>query len=167
MLRPIHILYLVVLKTGVQILQLPPISTRSNVFLRYSYTPAHCFPERTSLSLQLSRVWESFRLNSLKPSLAPPYTLIATHHRLYWEGCAFPGQTRPSVTGLLPSSSSDFGSFPSPAFAVQVVSLPITSLLQWSLEDSKEEPQVIMKQNHVFPFLDTWYGQSCPCSGWF
>lgn len=99
-------------------------------------TPACCFPERTAPSLQLSRVWESLGLSSLKPCLAPPYppTLIATHHCPYWEGCTFPGQTRPSVTGLLPSSSLDFGPFPSPALAVQVGSLPMTNLLQWSLE---------------------------------
>lgn len=158
-----------VLKTGVQILQLPPISTRSNVFLCCPHTSARCLPERTAPRLQLSGVWESFGLNSLKPSLTPPYppTLIASHHRLYWDGCAFPGQTRPSVTGLLPSSSLDFGPFPSPALATQVGSLPITNLLRWSLEESEREPQLIKKQTHAFPFLSMWYRQSCPCSGCF
>lgn len=89
MLRPIKVLYMVVLKTGVQILQLLPIFISSNVLLCYSHTPAaRLSPERMAASLQLSGVWESFGLNSLKPSLAPPYppTPIATHHCLYWEG---------------------------------------------------------------------------------
>lgn len=104
-------------------------------------------------SIQVSWVWESFGLNSLKPSLAPPYppTLIATPHCLYWEGCAFPGQTRPSVTGLLPSSSSEFGLYPSPALALQVGSLPITNLLQRSPEDSKSHNSSQNKTMH-FPF---------------
>lgn len=124
-------------------MQLLPNFVSSNVFLCYSHTPARLPPERMAASLQLSGVWESFGLNSLKPSLAPPYppTPIATHHCLYWEGCAFPGQTRPSVTGLLPSSILDFGPFPSPALAVQVDSLPVRNLFQWSLEEIKEEPQ--------------------------
>lgn len=110
-------------------------------------------------------MWESFGLNSLKPSLAPPYppTLIATPHCLYWEGCAFPGQTRPSVTGLLPSSSSEFGLYPSPALALQVGSLPITNLLQRSPEDSKSHNSSQNKTMHFLSGYVVWAILSICC----
>lgn len=146
-------------------MQLPPISTRSNVF-------ATCTPRRAAFQKGRLPVCSSLEcgshLGSILSSLLLPHP---THPLLLQLIIIFTEKTvlflvKP-VTGLLPSSSSDFGPFPSPALAVQVGSLPITNVRQWSLKESKEEPQLIAKRNHAFPFLDMWYGQSCPCSVWF
>lgn len=72
-------------------MQLLPIFISNNVFLCYSHTPARLSPGRIAASLQLSGVWESFGLNSLKPSLATPYppTPTATHHCLTGKAVLF------------------------------------------------------------------------------
>lgn len=159
MLRLMHVLYF--LTTGVQILQLLPLFISSNVFLCYSHPPARLSPERMTASLQLSGVWESFGLNSLKPSLAPPYppTPIATHPCLCWEGCAFPGQTRPSVTGLLPSSVLDLDPFPALLLPCRYAACPSPTYPSGVLRRSRKSH----KTNHAFHLLRVWCGQSRPC----
>lgn len=140
-------------------MQLLHIFISSNVFLCYSHTPARLSPERMAASLQLSGVWESFGLNSLKPSLAPPYppTPIATRHCLYWEGYAFPGKTRPSVTGLLPSSVLDLDPFPAVLLPCRYTACPSTTyssgVLRTSRKSHKTNPCISLSAHMVWAIL--------------
>lgn len=132
-----------------------------------THTPQHASLQKERLPVSSSLECGS-HLGSILSSLPSPHPthpllLQLIIHCLYWEGSAFPGLTRPSVSG---SSLAPFW--------IWTLSQPCSC--RAGTQPAHPQPVPVeswgdrgraTKQTHAFHFLHTWCGQSCLCCWWF